>query len=154
MHVHMERKINAPADVAWHYLGPEFAHIDEWATFVKTSTELPASAAPDGMTIAPDAPVAGRETTTKATLREFITAYSEEARSLTFDAAGLPPIVRHGRNVQTVRDDGDGTSTLVFDIDFEFRGPFKALGGIMRKRMGDSLGSVMDDLKTTAEARA
>ena len=151
MHVHMEKKINAPADDVWHWLGPEFANIDEWASFVKTSTKLSAADAPVGIALAPTAPVAGRETTTKATLREFITEYSDERRTLTFDAAGLPPIVRRGRNVQSVRDDGDGTSTLIFDIDFDFRGPFKVLGPIMRRRMGTSLGGVQEDLKVHAE---
>ncbi len=154
MHILMEKLINAPAEVAWHWIGPEFANIDAWSSFVKTSTELTADDAPDGIVIAPTAPVAGRETTTKAKLREFITAYSDERRTLTFDAAGLPPIVRRGRNVQTVRDNGDGTSTLVFEIDFDFRGPFKVLSLIMRKRMAASLGGVQDDLKARAEARA
>ena len=90
----------------------------------------------------------------KNTLQEFITSYSDERRTLTFDAAGLPPIVRRGRNVQSVRDHGDGTSTLTFEIDFDFRGPFKALSPIMRRRMATSLGGVQTDLKAYAEARA
>ncbi|MEM7339770.1 MAG: SRPBCC family protein [Actinomycetota bacterium] len=147
----MEKTINAPADVVWRWLGPEFANIDTWSSFVKTSIPLTAHDAP--ATVAPAAPVAGRETTTKATLREFITAYSDAERRLTFDAAGLPPIVRRGRNVQSVRDNGDGTSTLVFEIDFDFRGPFKVLGPIMRRRMATSLGGVQDDLRSHAEAQ-
>ncbi len=154
MHVHMNKKIEAPPDVVWRWLGPQFANIDLWSSFVKTSTALTAGDAPAPMTIAPSAPVAGRETTTKATLQEFITAYSDEGRTLTFDAAGLPPIVRRGRNVQSVRDDGDGTSTLIFDIDFEFKGPFKILGPIMRKRMATSLGGVQDDLRAHVELSA
>lgn len=154
MHVHMERAINAPADVAWQILGAEFAEIDQWASFVKTSKPLGSSDVPASLTIAPGAPVPGRETKTKATLREFITAYDDERRTLTFDADGLPPIVRRGRNVQSVRPDGEDACTLVFDIDFDFVGPFKVLGPVMRRRMGDSLGGVMDDLKAEAERRA
>lgn len=154
MHVHMEKNIEAPADVVWKWLGPEFANIHTWSSFVKTSKGLTSREAPAGMKLAPTAPVAGRETTTKATLQEFITTYSDERRTLTFDAASLPPIVRHGRNVQSVRDNGDDTSTLIFDIDFEFKGPFKALDPIMRKRMAKSLGGVQDDLKTHAEKSA
>ena len=154
MHVRLEKKINAPAALVWRWLGPEFANIDRWASFVKTSTELASADAPAGMVVAPSAPVAGRETTTKATLQEFITAYSDERQTLTFDAAGLPPIVHHGRNVQSVRDDGDGTSTLIFEIDFVFKGPFKMLGPLMRRRMASSLGGVQDDLKAHAEALA
>lgn len=153
MQFHIEKKIDAPAEVVWQALGPEFADIDEWATFVRSSTELAAGDAPPGVTIAPSAPVAGRETTTKATLREFITAYSDDERTLTFDGAGLPPVVRHARNVQSVHDHGDGTSTLVFDVDFEFKGPFKVLEPVMRRRMTATFGSVQEDLRVHAESR-
>lgn len=154
MRVHIEKKINAPADEVWQALGPEFADIDDWATFVRSSTALSVDDAPKGMTIATTAPVAGRETTTKATLREFITAYSESERSLTFDGAGLPPIVRHARNVQSVRDHGDGTSTIVFDVDFEFKGPFKVLDPVMRRRMEATFSGVQEDLRIHVESRS
>lgn len=153
MHVQFTKDIDAPADITWQILGPEFAQISDWADFVKTSTAVPASEAPDTMTISANAPVAGRETRTKATLREFITTYDDTRRTLTFDAAGLPPIVKRGRNVQSVEATGPETSRLVFNIDFDFKGPFEVLGPIMRKRMGDSLVSVMDDLKAEAERR-
>ncbi len=153
MHVQFIKEINAPAEVAWQILGPEFASISDWAEFVKTSRAVATSEAPEAMVIATEAPVAGRETKTKATLREFITAYDEDRRSLTFDAAGLPPIVKRGRNVQSVEATGPQTSRLVFDINFDFRGPFVVLGPVMRKRMGKSLVSVMDDLKAEAEHR-
>ncbi len=153
MHVHMERSIAAPAAIAWQILGPEFAEIDTWASFVRTSQALQATDAPTGMTIAAGAPVAGRKTKTKATLSEFITAYSAEDMSLTFEAAGLPPIVKRGRDVQTVRSTGDTTSTLTFEIDFDFLGPFAILGPIMRRRIVKSIGSTMDDLATEAERR-
>ena len=153
MHLRMEQPIDAPAEVAWQILGPEFADIADWASFVRSSSEVPASEAPSALSIAGDAPVAGRETTTKATLREFITSYSHDDMSLAFDAAGLPPIVRRGRNRQSVRSTGAASSTLIFEIDFDFVGPFKVLTPIMRTRMQKSLGSVMADLKTEAERR-
>ena len=54
---------------------------------------------------------------------------------------------------------GLGTSLIphgarAFEIDFDFRGPFAALGPIMRRRMQKSLGGVMVDLKAEAERRA
>lgn len=153
MHVQFSKDINAPADVTWQALGPEFARIDDWAGFVKTSRELTTADAPDSLSIAPSAPVAGRETKTKVTLREFITGYDDSQRTLTFDAAGLPPIVRRGRNVQSVQTTGPETSKLVFAIDFDFKSPFQIFGPIVRRRMSDSLVGVMDDLKTEAERR-
>ncbi len=153
MHVHLERSIAAPAAVAWKILGPEFAEIDTWASFVRTSEALQVADAPTGMTIAAGAPVAGRRTKTKATLSEFITAYSPEDMSLTFEAAGLPPIVKRASDVQTVRSTGDTTSTLTFEIDFDFLGPFAILGPVMRRRVEKSIGGTMDDLAAEAERR-
>lgn len=153
MHVRFTRDINAPAEVAWQILGPEFAQISEWASFVKTSRPITAAEAPSGMSIAYTAPVAGRETRTKATLQEFITAYDGDRRTLAFDAAGLPPIVTRGRNIQSVEATAGTTSRLVFDIEFNFKGPFEIFAPIVRKRMSVSLVSVMDDLKTEAERR-
>jgi hypothetical protein len=151
MNIRLEQEIAAPAADVWMLLGTQFADIQDWSSFVKVSRPLTAQDAPADMSIAPTAPVAGRETTTKVTLREFITAYSDDKRSLTFEAAGLPPIVRHGRNVQSVRSEG-GRSTLVFEIDFDFKGPFKVLDSIMRKRMTRSLGGVQKDLKDYVES--
>lgn len=153
MHVQFTRDIDAPADIAWQILGPEFAEISDWADFVRSSKAVTAGEVPDSMTIAADAPVAGRETRTKATLREFITSYDDTRRALTFEATGLPPIVKRGRNVQSVEATGPNSSRLIFDIDFDFRGPFEILGPLVRKRMSDSLVSVMDDLKAEAERR-
>ena len=39
------------------------------------------SEVPDDLTVAASAPVPGRETTTKVTLREVLTAYSDDDRS-------------------------------------------------------------------------
>ena len=154
MQLHLEQTIDAPADTAWRILGPEFAQIDRWASFVRSSFALDEGDAPASFTIAEGAPVAGRQTTTKATLREFITAYSPKDRTLTFDAAGLPPIVRHARNVQSIRASGPDSCTLIFEIDFDFIGPFKLLSPIMRRRMKRSLGGVQADLKAEAERRS
>ena len=153
MHVQLTKDVDAPAEIAWQILGPEFATIAEWADFVRASKPVSTAEVPASVTVAANAPVPGRETTTKATLREFITSYDEEGRTLTFDADGLPAIVTRGRNVQSVTATGPETSRVTFDIDFDFRGPFAILGPIMRKRMGESLGSVMDDLKAEAERR-
>ena len=153
MHLRMERTIAAPATIAWQILGPEFADIADWATFVRKSKPLSDRETPEGMSIASGAPVPGRETTTKATLREFIVAYDPEQTTLTFDADGLPPVVRLARNVQSVVPTGPTSSTLVFEIDFDFIGPFELLSPIMRRRMEKSLGGVMDDLRAEAERR-
>ena len=152
MELRIEQRIDAPADHVWRVLGTEFAEIDRWSTFVKTSRPLDRGEVPSGLTVAPTAPVPGRETTTKATLKEVLTGYSDEERTLTFVGLGLPPIIRLARNVQSVRADGPDRSTVVFEITFDFLGPFAVLGVVAKRRMATTFGRVLDDLKRHVEA--
>ena len=151
MHLHLETEINAPADTAWQALGPSFAQIDEWASFVQTSRPIDRSEVPDDLTVDPTAPVPGRETTTKATLIEVLTNYDDAGRTLTFHGVGVPRIVTRARNVQSIRTTSPTTSTVVFEVDFDLWGPFRIFDPILRRRMAATFGDVQADLKRHAE---
>lgn len=151
MQLHLEQEINAPADAVWGVLGGEFADIASWASVVKASRPIDVGEVPASITVASTAPVPGRETTTKATLREILTAYSDEERSLTFEGAGLPKIVRLARNVQSVQETGPSTCKVVFDVQFDFAGPFGFLASPMKRRMTKTFGDVQTDLKLHVE---
>ncbi len=93
MDIHIETDINAPADDVWAVLGSRFAEIASWSSTVQSSRPLASEDVPPGFTVAAEAPVPGRETTTRAgTLREFLTEYSDSERVLTFRADGLPRV--------------------------------------------------------------
>ena len=152
MHLRLEKRINAPADVVWQLLGREFDAIDEWADFVKTSRPISPDEVPAGLTAAPTAPVPGRETMTKVKLVEVITAYDDAARTLTFHGVGLPPVISVASDEQSVRPDGATASTVAFDITMGFRGPFVVLGPLMKRRMTKQFDGILDDLRRHAEA--
>lgn len=152
MDLHLETAIDASADDVWAVLGRDFAGIDSWASFVKTSRAIEMDEVPDHLTVAAEAPVPGRETTTKVTLTEVLTEYSDEDRTLTFDGVGLPPIVSIARNVNSVRPTGDGSSMVSFDVHMGFRGPFAIMAPVMKRRMLKTFGEVQQDLKQHVEA--
>ena len=151
MHLVLEKTINASADDVWKVLGTEFAEIDKWAEFVKTSRPLAANEVPEGIKADPNAPVPGRETMTKVKIVEVLTAYSDENRSLTFEGIGLPKIITKAQDTQSVKATGPSTSTVSFVIDFDFLGPFAVLSPIMESRMSKTFTEILDDLKRHVE---
>lgn len=147
MNVHLETEIAAPADKAWAVLGTDFAGIDHWSTVVTTSRPIAGDEVPPGLTVAESAPVPGRETKTKVTLIEVLTEFDDAGRSLTFVGVGLPPIVNRAENTQSIVETGQDSSKVVFDVEFDFRGPFRLLSPLMAKRMSATFGDVQKDLK-------
>jgi hypothetical protein len=152
MHLRLEQKMHAHPDTVWRALGTEFADISNWSTFVETSRAIDQSEVPSPWIAAPTAPVPGRVTKTKATLTEVLTAYSAENRSLTFYAVGLPRIIRRARDIQTVTDDGDGTCSVSFEIDFDLAGPLEIFGPVVKRRMTKAFAGVLVDLERHAES--
>lgn len=152
MYLRLEEAVDAPAEAVWQLLGPQFAEIADWATVVRSSRAIEPSEVPASLTVAPDAPVPGRETTTKITLVEVLTAYSDRNRSLTFEAAGMPRVIRLARDTQSVVATGAATSVVTFEVEIDFVGPFAAFGPIVRRRMAKTFGNVLTDLKRHAEA--
>ncbi|MEM9651054.1 MAG: SRPBCC family protein [Actinomycetota bacterium] len=152
MHLRLEQPMNAPADLVWRTLGMEFAEIDRWSTFVRTSRPIDRSEVPIDSHVAPSAPVPGRETRTRAKLIEVITAYSDTDRSLTFAGVGLPRVVRRATDTQTVHTDGPHRCIVSFEIDFDLVGPLRVFDPIIRRRMTRQFTEVLDDLRRHTEA--
>jgi hypothetical protein len=146
----LERDINAPADKLWRILGDGFADIDQWYSLVSESRAFEGEI-PEGLMVAPEAPVPGRVTVTSlATATEILTAYSNAERTFTFDALDMPFFIKVARNTTTVRESGDGAvATMLLEI--ELLGPFKVMNEAMAKRMTKSLGGVLEELKHYAE---
>ena len=152
MRLCLEQEINAHPDAVWRVLGTEFADIANWSTFVRTSRAIDRGEVPAPWTVAPSAPVPGRETQTKARLTEVLAAYSDEGRSLTFHAVGMPKIIRLARDTQTVTPAGDGRSMVSFEIDFDLVGPFAMFDPIVRRRMRKTFAALLLDLKRHVES--
>lgn len=152
MHLRLEQRIDAPASSVWQVLGPQFADIAEWSTFVKTSRALEPSEVPSSIDVPASAPVGGRETTTKAKLVEVLTAYSDEDHTLTFEGVGLPRIITRASDVQSVVAEGPDASTVVFEIDVDLAGPFAMFGPIVKRRMARTFADLQLDLKRHVES--
>ena len=151
MDVRLETSIDAPADKVWGILAHQFPDISEWAAGVAFSREASADEAPDGWALAPTAPVAGRLTNAGLELKEFFTAFDDEARRFTFRASGLPRIIEMSQNTTTVTQTGDGSCTVVFDIHVEMSGPFVVLTPVLKRRLTKGIKPVQEDLKVYAE---
>jgi len=153
MELHIEREINAPASVVWDLLGAQFADIDAWSSMVDASRTMLEDEVPEGMTIAPTAPVVGRETTSAlATAQEVLVHFSDLHRELTFAVIGLPPFIRRAQNAQRVRPLNANCSLVSFDIEMVPIGPFKLLSPLMRRKLASGMARVLADLAGAAEA--
>src|SRR5262249_19592462 len=111
-------------------VGRRFDRIGDWATAIPTSTpagEGMAAARP----AAGDAPVAGRVCQTGVRLlpqvTEMIVAYDDAARTLTYQATGLPGFVTIARNTWTVTPIDDRHARLTLQAQFDTRGLFGLL---------------------------
>jgi len=103
--------VEAPADAVWDLVGRRFDRIGDWATAIPASTAIASAPPGTAPTRSPaltvvDAPVAGRVCQTGVRLlpqvTETIVAYDDAARTLTYQANGLPAFVATARNNWTV----------------------------------------------------
>lgn len=152
MDLHIETTVNAPAGAVWSILGQRFADIASWSSTVRSSRALSLEDVPSGWTIANDAPVPGRETTTGAgTLRESLIEYSDSERVLTFRGDGLPRVFSLATDRQAVVEINANRSRVTFDIHVEGGLFFAVLAPLLKRRMARTFGIVQDDLRILAE---
>ena len=152
MKTRIETEINAPAAQVWQVLAHEFAQIDRWASIVETSRPIDQSEVPAGYSVAADAPIPGRQTTSKiGTFTEVFRMFSDEKREFIFRAAGLPPFIALAENHSRVIDRGPDQSTLTFEILMEPKGIFKLMNRLLRRRFGSSYGRLQQELKQFVE---
>ena len=156
MELQIKQEINAPADRVWDIVGRQFATVDKWSRAVATSRTLTMGEIPAGLQPAPAAPVPGRATPNPfGELKEVLTAYSDDARTFTFVATGLPPIIRQAQNTTRVQALGPGKSLVTFDVKMVPWGIFKVIDPLLRRRFATSArgpAGVMQDLKAYAES--
>lgn len=154
MEIRIETAIDAPARRVWRALAHEFGAIDKWSTTVDSSRVLDASEVPDHLRVAPEAPVPGRETQTRAgRFQEVLTAYSDSEMDLTFTADGLPKVFKLVTDRQRVVPSAEDQCKVVFDVHVEASGPARLLSPVLSRRMSKTFGIVQADLKHHVENR-
>ena len=152
MNLLIETEIDAPAERVWYLLAHKFANIASWSSTVSASRELDRNEIAPHFDIAPSAPVAGRETTSKAgTFQEIIVEYSEADRMLLFDTDGLPGIFTTGTDRQQVTELGPGRSKVSFDVTMEARFPVSLVVPLLKRRMRKTFSLVQDELRIASE---
>jgi hypothetical protein len=125
--------VEAPADAVWDLVGRRFDRIGDWATAIPASVALqPAGTRPALPVDAPvDAPVAGRVCQTGIRLlpqvTETIVGYDDAARTLTYQASGLPAFVATARNTWTVTPLDGRRTQVTLHAQFDTRGMLGAL---------------------------
>jgi hypothetical protein len=94
--------VEASADAVWDLVGRRFDRIGDWATAIASSAAIAPTPSETAPTRSPaptvvDAPVAGRVCQTGMRLlpqvTETVVAYDDAARTLTYQASGLPAFV-------------------------------------------------------------
>ena len=73
--------------------------------------------------------------------------------AVTFAGLGLPRIVRQALDTQHVKDLGDGTSLVSFEVRMDLVGPFALLSPLLRRRMARTFSGVLEDLQLHVEAQ-
>ncbi len=137
MNIVIETEINAPAETVWKILAHQFADIASWSSTVDQSAPIGMDEVPSGMRVAPEAPIPGRETKTKAaTLREILVEYSDADRTLTFLGDGLPKVIPMASDRQTVEAIAADRCRVTFDVTMELRFPVSLFTPLLKKRIG------------------
>ena len=157
MKVILQKDINAPAETVWNIVGRQFANVADWASSLDYSHPIDADDIPAGVQVAQTAPVAGRKTPNPlGELIEILIYYSDDERTFTFTAFGLPRAVSRMDNTTTVVELAPNRSRVTFAIDGELRGLFKLIGPLLQRRFATSKrgpAGVIEDLKRVAEGR-
>ena len=149
-HLESSAMIKAPASEVWRVLGEEFSNIDQWFSMVEFSRPIGINEVPDN--VKPDfehVPVMGRYTESKAIrATEVLTAYSNEERSFTYQAVGLPyRLVKAAQNQTYVEVVDAQTSRVTIQADMRFTALATVFRPVMKKRMS----RVYDQLFTELE---
>jgi hypothetical protein len=104
--------IPAPADEVWDVIGPGFDRFGGWASAVLTGT---GRVCQTGIRLVPQ-------------VTETLTAYDDAARSLTYEASGMPAFVTLARNTWTVTPIDADRCRVSLHARFDTRGFLGVLG--------------------------
>jgi hypothetical protein len=149
LHAHVV--INAPAAAAWTVVAHQFDRVGEWATAIPVSAATPGPAAAG-------APVAGRVCRTGIRMIpevvERIVVYDETARTLTYQAEGLPAFLGTARNQWRVEAVDDQHTRVRLEATLQVRGVLGWLAYlVLRVQLARTGRRFLQDLKHYVEHR-
>ena len=142
--------INVSADELWEMIGPGFVDVYKWSSNVDHAegtgqSEFKGAVCSERSC---DVNVKGF-----SKISETLTGYDETNMSLTYEVNdGMPGFITLARNNWVVVPISDNQCKLVMNATFESIGLMGAMmNGMMRKKMGKTLNTVLNDAKIYAE---
>ncbi len=156
MKLHIEKELNAPANVVWDILGNQYAQIGEWFSVVNYSRASKPEDIPPEYTPLPHAPVAGRYTESAVVkANEILTMYSDENREFIFDAVDVPKFMLSlSRNHTRVKPIGNDRSLVTIDVEMRLKHLFNLISPILRSRMTRMFTQLLTELEQHAQKQA
>jgi hypothetical protein len=136
--------------VVWEVVGHRFDRVAEWTGLVRSSCPLPGAPSVEG------AKVAGRVCRTGIPMfpevTERIVAYDEAARTLTYEAALLPPWLPSARNQWRVEEVDDTRTRVSLRAHVQTRGVLGRLAYLLlRVALARSGPRILRDLRRHVE---
>ncbi len=140
--------IDAPPEQVWQVAAHEFDRVGEWTSQVEVSSPNRAAPVPD------DARVGGRVCVAPGfgDIKETITRYSEQGRTFTYAAEGLPGFVTQMDNTWTVSPVGADRAKVTMRVEMDTNAfPGKLMAPIMKRKLASAIGIFQDELKLWVE---
>ncbi|MEM7322120.1 MAG: SRPBCC family protein [Actinomycetota bacterium] len=140
--------IDTSADRVWHVAAHEFDRVGEWTSqlnFSKANTDVP---------VPVDATVGGRVCSAPGfgEVKETITNFSEQGRTLTYEVEGLPGFVKQVNNTWTVTPLGEGRARINMRVVLNTNAfPGRLLVPILSRKLGTSIGIYQQEMKLWVE---
>jgi hypothetical protein len=132
MEMRAEVVIKAPADDAWMVVGGRFGQISQWASVITESW----MDGPPGAGQVRTCQVAGFGPFAPGVIKERLTGFDPQARSLSYEAAeGMPGFVRRAASRWSVEPGPGGGCTVRVHAALTLRAPVRPLGPVLRWRM-------------------
>ncbi|MBX2796736.1 MAG: SRPBCC family protein [Myxococcales bacterium] len=154
VHIHLERTVEASADRAWQFLGERFERLGEWSDGLD-SRALRQSEVPDGMTVDPEAPVAGRVVNDgRREQIQVLVDFDSASRSFTFQAGNPPGALAYAHNRHAIVDLGGERSRIDIDVVLQPRGIARLLKGTLERKFTAYMQAYLDQAEAGIEGSA
>jgi hypothetical protein len=146
MDIHLDLDIRAGASRVWDVLGHRFMAVADWAAPISQS--CPIGEAPPAPGVVRECHTVGIGPVAPGRVRERLTAFDNERRTLSYEAAGgMPGFVAGAVNRWSVAELGPGRSQVRMHATFTLRGAMRLLTPLMRWQMRREARLVLLDLK-------
>lgn len=149
--IHLERAVEAPAEVAWQVLAEDFAGMGAWASGLQTRPLRHHEVPPD-IPADDDAPVLGRIVDDgRGDQIQVLVDFDPTERTFTFRAGNPPGLLAYAHNQHTIVDVGGGQSRIDIDVVLVPRGVARLFKGKLERKFTAYMEAYLDDAEAGIE---